>query len=39
MATPLQTIYDAFLAKVEADDWALTEMEKFPQRFIGKIGV
>lgn len=26
MATPLQTIYDAFLAKVEADDWALTEM-------------
>ena len=26
MATPLQTIYDAFLAKVEADDWALTEI-------------
>lgn len=26
MATPLQTIYNAFLAKVEADDWALTEM-------------
>lgn len=26
MATPLQTIYDAFLAKVEADDWTLTEM-------------
>lgn len=25
MATPLQTIYDAFLAKVEADDWMLTE--------------
>lgn len=26
MATPLQTIYDAFLAKVEADDWTLMEM-------------
>ena len=26
MATPLQTIYGAFLAKVEADDWTLTEM-------------
>ena len=25
MATPLQTIYEAFLAKVEADDWMLTE--------------
>lgn len=25
MATPLQTIYGAFLAKVEADDWMLTE--------------
>ena len=25
MATPLQTIYDAFLAKVEADNWMLTE--------------
>lgn len=25
MATPLQTIYDAFLAKVEADDWMITE--------------
>lgn len=25
MATPLKTIYDAFLAKVEADDWMLTE--------------
>lgn len=25
MATPLQTIYNAFLAKVEADDWMLTE--------------
>lgn len=25
MATPLHTIYDAFLAKVEADDWMLTE--------------
>ena len=26
MATPLQTIYKAFLAKVEADDWTLTEI-------------
>lgn len=25
MATPLKTIYDAFLAKVEADDWMLME--------------
>lgn len=25
MATPFQTVYDAFLAKVEADDWMLTE--------------
>ena len=25
MATPLQTIYNTFLAKVEADDWMLTE--------------
>lgn len=25
MATPLHIIYDAFLAKVEADDWMLTE--------------
>lgn len=26
MATPLRTIYDAFLAKVETDDWTLTEI-------------
>lgn len=25
MATPLQTVYDAFLARIEADDWMLTE--------------
>jgi hypothetical protein len=28
MATPLQTVYNAFLAKIEADDWMLTEMEE-----------
>lgn len=28
MATPLQTVYDTFLAKIEADDWMLTEMEE-----------
>lgn len=27
MATPLQDIYDAFLSKIEADDWMLTEEE------------
>lgn len=27
MATPLQTVYKAFLAKIEADDWMLSEME------------
>ena len=26
MATPLQNVYDAFLAKIEADDWMLSEM-------------
>lgn len=26
MATPLQTIYGAFLAKVEADDWMLSNL-------------
>ena len=26
MATPLQIIYDAFLAKVEADDWMLSNL-------------
>ena len=25
MATPLQEVYDAFLSKVEADDWMITE--------------
>ena len=25
MATPLQHVYDAFLSKIEADDWMLTE--------------
>lgn len=25
MATPLQDVYDAYLAKIEADDWMLTE--------------
>lgn len=25
MATPLQNVYDAFLSKIEADDWMLTE--------------
>ena len=25
MATPLQDVYDAFLSKIEADDWMLTE--------------
>ena len=25
MATPLQKVYDAFLAKVEADDWMMNE--------------
>ena len=28
MATPLQTIYDAFLAKVEADDWMLSNLKE-----------
>lgn len=27
MATPLQEVYDAFLSKIEADDWMLTEEE------------
>ena len=27
MATPLQDVYDAFLSKIEADDWMLTEEE------------
>lgn len=27
MATPLQTVYDAFLAKIEADDWMLENLE------------
>ena len=27
MATPLQHVYDAFLSKIEADDWMLTEEE------------
>lgn len=31
MATPLQTIYDAFLARIEADDWMLTEEENVVQ--------
>lgn len=26
MATPLQTVYDAFLAKIEADDWMLENL-------------
>ena len=26
MATPLKEVYDAFLAKIEADDWILSEM-------------
>lgn len=25
MGTPFQTVYDAFLAKIEADDWMETE--------------
>lgn len=25
MATPLSVVYDAFLAKVEADDWMMNE--------------
>ena len=28
MATPLKEVYDAFLAKIEADDWMLTEMKE-----------
>lgn len=31
MATPLQTVYDAFLARIEADDWMLTEEENVVQ--------
>lgn len=27
MATPLQDVYDAFLSKIEADDWMLNEEE------------
>ena len=27
MATPLQEVYEAFLSKIEADDWMLTEEE------------
>ena len=27
MATPLQDVYNAFLSKIEADDWMLTEEE------------
>lgn len=27
MATPLKDVYDAFLSKIEADDWMLTEEE------------
>lgn len=27
MATPLQDVYDAFLSKIEADDWMFTEEE------------
>ena len=27
MATPLQDVYDAFLSKIEADDWMLSGME------------
>ena len=27
MATPLQDVYDAFLSKIEADDWMLAEEE------------
>ena len=27
MATPLQDVYEAFLSKIEADDWMLTEEE------------
>lgn len=27
MATPLENVYAAFLSKIEADDWMLTEME------------
>ena len=26
MATPLQDVYDAFLSKIEADDWMLDEL-------------
>jgi hypothetical protein len=26
MATPLEKVYKAFLAKVEADDWMLSEI-------------
>ena len=28
MATPLSDVYDAFLAKVEADDWMLNEEDR-----------
>mgnify|MGYP003424489496 FL=1 len=28
MATLLQNVYDAFLAKIEADDWMLSEMKE-----------
>jgi hypothetical protein len=27
MATPLQEVYEAFLSKIEADDWMLSGME------------
>ena len=26
MATPLQDVYDAFLSKIEADNWMLDEL-------------
>lgn len=36
MATPLTTIYEAFLSKIEADDWTLDELEAGPTQEVLK---
>lgn len=36
MATPLTTVYEAFLSKIEADDWTLDELEAGPTQEVLK---
>lgn len=36
MATPLTTLYEAFLSKIEADDWTLDELEAGPTQEVLK---